>query len=185
MCRTTSNFMKFEANKYYYIHNFGIDYQNIFFSERNKTYFTKKIHKYIEPYAQIMSISLGDNQFHILIKTKENYTGNILNHNIGIMLRSYTRAINKERFRFGSLFCRHTKAFSKLSDIPKRLRNFVNPFIKYFKKGQLTNFPKTIFSFMDFINAKASKIHDLPFTFENIFKHPLEEQRKIQSLQSP
>ena len=177
--------MKFEANKHYYIHNFGIDYQDIFFSERNKAYFTTKIYKYIEPYAKVFSIQLADNQFHILIKTNENYEGNFLNHNIGIMLRSYTRAINKEKQRFGSLFCRHTKAFAKLSDIPKRLRDFVAPFVQYFKHGMLINFSKTINTFFNFIKTEKDTYLDFPISYLKIFDHPADRQKLISIISSP
>ena len=86
--------MNFVADKHYYLHNIGIDYQNIFFSQEHMNYFRKKIKHYISPYASIISIKLADNQFHILIKTKKDYAGTALNHNIGIMLRSYTRAVS-------------------------------------------------------------------------------------------
>jgi len=173
--------MKFSANKHYYIHNTGNDYQDIFFSKRNKDYFVRKIHKYITPYAKVLSIQLANNQFNILIKTKENYSGTLLNHNIGIMLRSYTRAINKEQFRVGSLFRRHTKAFSKLSDIPKRLREFIAPFTKYFKEGQLVNFPKTIKAFINFLKTEKNTFLDFPIAYQDIFQHPF-YNLKTQSL---
>ncbi len=88
------------------------------------------------------------------------------------MLRSYTRAINKEKQRFGSLFCRHTKAFGKLSDIPKRLRNFITPFIQHFKRGRLINFSKTMKTFFMFIKTKKDKYLDSHITFTQIFDHP-------------
>jgi len=165
--------MNFTANKHYYIYNFGIDFNTIFFSQRNKEYFTKKIYEYIKPYAKVISIKLADNQFHILIKTKKDYSGKMLNHNIGIMLRSYTRAVNKERNRIGSLFCRHTKAFSKISDIPKRLREYVKPFIIFLSRGKLVNFSKSINNFFDFMKTDIKYIGDSPLSFKNLFKHPL------------
>jgi len=164
--------MNFSASKHYYIHNFGINYEPIFFSNRNKKYFIKKIHTYITPYAQVISIKLAENQFHILIKVRDNYSGVALNHNIGIMLRSYTRAINKERFRIGSLFCRHTKAFGKLSDIPKRLRAFIKPFTQYFKLGKLVNFPKTVKVFFDFLKLEKNHYQQDNISYNEIFMHP-------------
>ncbi len=177
--------MKFEANKHYYIHNFGIDYQSIFFSERNKKYFRSKISEYITPYAKVISIKLADNQFHILIKTKKEYTGNLLNYNIGILLRSYTRGINKERNRFGSLFCRHTKAFGKLSDIPKRLRNFITPFTKYFKLGKLINFKKTVNTFFNFLKLEKDQYLDFQISYSEIFNHPKNIKSIIKNFSSP
>ena len=177
--------MKFEADKHYYIHNFGIDYLPIFFSKRNEQYFTAKIIKYITPYAKVISIKLAKNQFHILIKTNSEYEGTALNHNIGIMLRSYTRAINKEKNRFGSLFCRHTKAFGKLSDIPKRLRNFIEPFAKYFHFGNLINFGKTVNTFFDFLKSEKDKYLEFPLSFAEIFNHPKNINSNLQKRSSP
>jgi len=169
--------MKFTANKNYYLHNFGIDYQDIFFSERNKKYFLMKIKHYISPYAKVIAVKLANNQFHIFIKTKKDYYGLALNHNIGIMLRSYTRAINKERARIGSLFCRPTKAFKNISDIPKHLRNYIKPFIQFLDKGKLVDFNKTISNFFTFIRNPTSKngirlLKRSKLIFANIYKHP-------------
>jgi len=44
------------------------------------------------------------NHFHFLIYTKQDLENYILNTNIGILLRSYTRAINESMERTGSLF---------------------------------------------------------------------------------
>ncbi len=174
--------MEFKADKHYYLHNFGIDYQKIFFSEEHKNYFKKKITKYIAPYAKVISVKLADNQFHILIKTHKNYEDDSLNFNIGVMLRSYTRAINKQRNRIGSLFCSGTKAFSKISDIPRKLRDFTEPFIKYFKKGAKINFEKSISSFLNFLKPENIKKvsetftkHERPFT--EIFNHPITNKK--------
>ncbi len=182
MYQTNLFTMDFKAEKFYYIHNFGIDFQKIFFSEEHKTYFTKKIYKYIAPYADIISFKLADNQFHILIKTKEDYEGQLLNFNIGVMLRSYTRAINKQRKRVGSLFCSGTKAFSRISDIPNRLRTFITPFLHYFKEGYKVNFGKSIQQFINFLTKDKALKTTSTFTkyklsFEEIFDHPLKKEK--------
>ncbi len=177
--------MKFTANKFYYLHNFGINYQKIFFLEKNKTYFKEKIKKYIQPYAKVVEVKLAENQFHILIKTNEDYEGKDLNNNIGIMLRSYTRAINKQENRIGSLFVQGTKAFSRISEIPSKLRDFIAPFIAHIKKGMTINFGKTVEVFLNFLNDKKKrKLEQDIFTkyklnFSDIFKHPLESLKIV------
>ena len=50
------------------------------------------------------------NHFHFFINTKENLVENALNKKIGTMLSSYTRAINIQEGRTGSLFQEHSKA---------------------------------------------------------------------------
>ena len=56
------------------------------------------------------------NHFHFLIQIKSEDTKRIKN-NIGILLSSYTKAINKSKNRTGGLFQNHTKA--KLIDDEK------------------------------------------------------------------
>lgn len=50
------------------------------------------------------------NHFHIMIFTNNNLETNKLNNAIGTLLRSYTRAINLQEKRKGSLFQQKTKA---------------------------------------------------------------------------
>jgi len=50
------------------------------------------------------------NHFHFFINTDENLIDNALNKKIGTMLSSYTRAINIQEGRTGSLFREHSKA---------------------------------------------------------------------------
>jgi putative transposase len=59
---------------------------------------------HILPYADILCWCLMPNHFHFMLYTKESLKKNELNNNIGVMLRSYTRAINKSYDRNGSLF---------------------------------------------------------------------------------
>jgi len=119
--------MNFEANHAYHIYNQGNNRQKIFFSRENYLFFLKKIHEHILPFADVLAWCLMPNHFHLMIyvnKVKiesealsEAFTRSegltchgTLNDSIGVLLRSYTRAVNKERNRSGSLFRRKTKA---------------------------------------------------------------------------
>ena len=117
--------MNFEKNNIYHVFNQGNNKQLIFYSRRNYEYFLRKIRLYILPYADILAWCLMPNHFHLML-----YINNILldntqgmteshalsvkpitlNDSIGIMLRSYTRGINKERGQTGSIFRKYTKA---------------------------------------------------------------------------
>jgi putative transposase len=124
--------MYFEKNTIYHIYNQGNNRQTIFFKPDNYTYFLKKIREYVLPYGDILCYCLMPNHFHILLYLQETEI-NIdksdvsdgvtrsqpvttigkkrnLNHSIAIMLRSYTRAINKQENSSGSLFREETKA---------------------------------------------------------------------------
>jgi putative transposase len=128
--------MQFEKTHIYHIYNQGNNRQKIFFDRENYLFFLRKIGTYILPYSDILAWCLMPNHFHfmVLVNFKElpgsvgvtwshtdtnppshTDTGHLeklrtFNDSIGIMLRSYTRAINKQRNRSGKLFREATKA---------------------------------------------------------------------------
>ena len=120
--------MQLEKGYIYHIYNQGNNQQKIFYSKENYFYFLKKIKTHISPYAEVIAWCLMPNHFHIMLFVKEieipitnlshrmtpshpmtNKT-RTLNNSIAIMLRSYTRAINKQQNTSGSLFRQKTKA---------------------------------------------------------------------------
>ena len=126
--------MQIEKGYIYHIYNQGNNRQKIFFDGENYLFFLKKIKSYILPYADILAWCLMPNHFHLMVYVRESQcltssealtndannsqslnqsqtlTKRTLNESIGIMLRTYTRAINKQENRTGSLFKEHTKA---------------------------------------------------------------------------
>jgi len=131
--------MHFETNGMYHVYNQGNNRQIIFFNKENYLYFLRKIKIFILPFADILAYCLMPNHFHLMIsivekeapQPKANSTSGsdsivgvtlshpdntstsklmTLNSSIGIMLRSYTRAINKQEKRSGALFREETKA---------------------------------------------------------------------------
>jgi len=127
--------MIFEPDHIYHIYNQGNNRQKIFFNRENYLYFLKKLSDHILPYADVLAWCLMPNHFHLMIFVltnsesftlsetltttfrEEPFTNQIktnsyetLNNSIGVLLRSYTRAINKQRNSTGSLFRKMTKA---------------------------------------------------------------------------
>jgi putative transposase len=125
--------MHFEKTGIYHIYNQGNNRQKIFFSRRNYLFFLEKISHNVLPFADILAWCLMPNHFHLMISVNEvelpkdiikkssgneklstqsmaNNTNILLNHSIGIILASYTRAINIQENRSGSLFRSETKA---------------------------------------------------------------------------
>lgn len=129
--------MQMEPGYFYHIYNRGNKGQKIFYERENYLYFLRKMKEYISPYASIVAWCLMPNHFHwivfvhkatIEIPEKQNsghtmtlshgmtVTENInqktkqrtFNYSIGILLRSYTRAIQKKKKITGSLFQQHT-----------------------------------------------------------------------------
>ena len=124
--------MQIEKGFLYHIYNQGNNHRKIFFNRENYLFFLKKIKTYITPYADVLAWCLMPNHFHLMIFVREielrvpDGGGATLsrtptkivkptkatnfNHSIGIMLSSYTRAINKQNNTSGSLFRDKTKA---------------------------------------------------------------------------
>ena len=128
--------MQFEKGYIYHIYNQGNNKQKIFFNRGNYIFFLKKIKTHILPYGDILAWCLMPNHFHLMVLVNETElkvskivgvassdtddtnrsdtddTEKIrtINNSIGIMLRSYTQAINKQINRTGKLIREKTKA---------------------------------------------------------------------------
>ncbi|MCF6183315.1 MAG: hypothetical protein L3J56_01595 [Bacteroidales bacterium] len=117
--------MQFEKGYLYHIYNQGNNKQKIFFNRDNYLFFLEKIHTHILLYVDVLAWCLMPNHFHFMVlvnktethpmtsshRMSEKRTGErTLNNSIAIMLRSYTRAVNKEQNLSGSLFRQKTKA---------------------------------------------------------------------------
>jgi len=113
--------MHFEKGYIYHIYNQGNNRQKVFFNRENYLYFLRKIGVYMNPYVDILAWCLMPNHFHLMVYMKtisvalSDADGMVtkqrsFNDSIGIMLRSYTNAINKQEKRTGKLFREGTKA---------------------------------------------------------------------------
>jgi putative transposase len=126
--------MEFTEGDLFHIYNRGNNSRKIFFNRDNYLFFILKIREYILPYSNILSWCLMPTHFHLMIELlhkrlppdklivkgieeKDQLNSAIedkkvrtLNDSIAIMLRSYTRAINLQENRTGSLFQQKTKS---------------------------------------------------------------------------
>lgn len=109
--------MEIIEGEVYHIYNRGNNGLQIFFTRENYLYFIKKLKRELLPYCDLLAYCLMPNHFHLMISTKESDKAirGTINAGIGILLRSYTRAIQKQQNITGSLFQQKTKA-KKLSD---------------------------------------------------------------------
>lgn len=114
-----------EKDIIYHLYNRGNNQQKIFFNRDNYLFFLKKAKKHLYPHCDILAYCLMPNHFHFLIsanaeseKTKSHGVKlvNVFSENLRIMLSSYTRAINKQEERSGSLFQQNSK-LKPLNDI--------------------------------------------------------------------
>jgi len=131
--------MKFTENTIFHIYNQGNNRQPIFFKDENYLFFLKKMRDYLLPYGDLLCYCLMPNHFHWLMyvrnlsqevtnpgESSEAVTPSHrlttprqrnLNDSIAILLRSYTRAINLQENRSGSLFRKETKAKDGWEDV--------------------------------------------------------------------
>lgn len=108
------------AGEFYHIYNRGNNKQSIFFKDENYLFFLKKMREHLLPCSDIVAYCLMPNHFHILIQANEQSIKNRkafggkpmqeFAYRIGMMLSSYSQAINKQNKTSGSLFQQKTKA---------------------------------------------------------------------------
>ena len=114
--------MQFEANLMYHIYNQGNNQQQVFFKPENYLFFIRKMRTYMSPHVDFLCYCLMPNHFHFLVVVNSvtqplpNGKERSLNDSIAIMLRSYSRAINKQEGRSGSLFREDTKTKNGIVD---------------------------------------------------------------------
>ncbi len=125
--------MDFAEGHIYHVYNRGNNSQTVFFTHENYLFFLDKLRKFILPHADVLAWCLMPNHFHLMISVKQvqveiveqTTAGGVseqvtrshlltktrsLNDSISILLRSYTRAIQKQERMTGSLFQNRTKA---------------------------------------------------------------------------
>lgn len=141
--------MKYKKGQIYHVFNQGNNRQVIFYENENYLYFLRKVRQYILPYADILCYCLMPNHFHFLIIPNqlasspsnsvkprlklEQLKGHDLDkqeklsQNIGILLSSYTKAVNKKYQRSGSLFRGRTKVKDGWVDDTLTVKNVNSP----------------------------------------------------------
>jgi len=107
-------------NEFYHVYNRGNNKQKIFFTDANYLFFLKKIRAQLLPFSKIISYCLMPNHFHFIIMATEksitersSFGGKPMQefpYRIGILLSSYSQAINKQNKTTGSRFQQKTKA---------------------------------------------------------------------------
>lgn len=98
-----------QANYLYHIFNRGNNSQKIYFTDANYSFFAQKIKKHLLPHFHLLAFCLMPNHFHFLVFTKEHFNSKNFYNDYRIMLSSYTRAVNKQEQRTGSLFQQNSK----------------------------------------------------------------------------
>ena len=103
----------------YHIYNRGNLRRTLFFNRANYLYFLRKIRTHLKPVCEIIAYSLMPNHFHLIIQAThascKNRSGfgnkeiQEFSFQLGVVLNSYTHAINRQNKNVGSLFQQKTK----------------------------------------------------------------------------
>jgi REP element-mobilizing transposase RayT len=105
--------MKFVTDNFYHVFNRGNNRQVIFPQKRNYTFFLSKLKSIVGDYCHIVAYCLMPNHFHMMLYLDEASTGlgikskpllQVLEQKLGTLQSSYTRAINNQENKTGSLF---------------------------------------------------------------------------------
>ncbi|MEX2590753.1 MAG: transposase [Chitinophagales bacterium] len=87
----------------YHLYNRGNNKEQIFFNEENYFYFLHLFKKYLNDYLDMFSYCLMPNHFHFFVRINE-VDSEILREAFRVFFMTYSKAINKQQNRTGSLF---------------------------------------------------------------------------------
>jgi len=111
--------MQLTEGEIYHVYNRGNNKQPIFIRPWNYPYFIKGMERYLIPYCDLLAWCLMPNHFHFLVHANKNsipiindgsFERQRFSQAIKQLLSSYTKAVNKQENRTGSLFQQKTKA---------------------------------------------------------------------------
>jgi putative transposase len=103
----------------YHVFNRGNNSQPIFFNLDNYSFFMQSVRKYLGSKCDMIAWCLMPNHFHFLVHANSHSTEIVkdgsferqqFSQGIKMLLSSYTKALNKQQKRTGSLFQQNTKA---------------------------------------------------------------------------
>lgn len=97
--------MRYQAivsGNYYHVYNRGVNRERIFILDENWLFFLRRLRHYFDRnLATILAYCLMPNHYHLLIHVNCDNFGSAVMHPFTV---SYTKAINKQQNRVGSLF---------------------------------------------------------------------------------
>ncbi|WP_147303523.1 transposase [Rhodohalobacter sp. SW132] len=99
----------FEANEIYHVYNKAVGKEKLFYGEDNYRFFLQKFSQYLSDSAHVYTYCLIPNHFHFLIRVAPTSSPNLISEKFRRFLISYSKSINKQQERSGSLFNKHLK----------------------------------------------------------------------------
>jgi len=115
-----------EPDNYYHVYNRGNNSENLFYTTDNYQFFLRQFNEYLSPYLDVFAFCLLPNHFHFLVRVKTNNERDsmvdlpgfknlaglehphtlekTISQSFSNFFNSYSKAINKQQKRHGSLF---------------------------------------------------------------------------------
>lgn len=132
----TNYLIPLEQGKYYHIYNRGNDGCNIFYKDENYRYFLSKYDSYLSSYFDTFAYCLMPNHFHFMIRVKDQQdfpslrdleslkknnlesltVPQIISEQFRKFFMAYSKAINNQEERTGSLFQKYFRRKEVTSD---------------------------------------------------------------------
>ena len=140
----------------YHIYNRGINGENIFLNDDNKSYFLKLLDKYLTGVCSVFAYCLMNNHFHLLLTI--NSDDEVATQALSNFFNAYAKAFNKATGRTGSLFEKHFKRI-RIED-----ENYLRQLVIYIhlnpKHHFNTEFEDFKFSsYASFLSGKETKLN--------------------------
>ena len=117
----TDYYISFNKDQYYHIFNRGNNGERIFYTPENYNFFLRRFGEYLFGSVDLFGYCLLPNHFHFLIKVREK---DIISEKFRLLFLSYSKAINKQTGRTGSLFQKRFKR-TIIEDTPSLCRAIV------------------------------------------------------------
>ena len=168
-------------DEFYHIYNRGNNQLPIFFNDDNYLFFLKKIREQLSPCSNIICYCLMPNHFHIIIQANEksvverkSFGGKPMQefaYRIGMLLSSYSQAINKQNKTTGSLFQQKTKAKILSEQVEGIQENYLENCFFYvhnnpFEAGLVKTLKDWAYSsYLDYIGERNGTLCDKPIFF--------------------
>jgi putative transposase len=99
-------YSEFYPDQYYHIYNRGNNREKIFFEPGNYPFFLRRLDEYLLACIELFAFCLLQNHFHLLVKVKDKTS---IHEQFRLFFLSYSKAINKQSDRTGSLFQKRFK----------------------------------------------------------------------------
>ncbi len=156
--------MKLYSNELFHIYNRGNNRQQIFFNRENYIYFLEKVNTFLKPHADVMAWCLMPNHFHFMVYISADRDVKELSKGIQVILRSYTRGVNKQQGRTGSLFTQNTCSKALLDEFREKKKPYTETCFHYIHQnpvkaglvGQMEDWEFS--SFRDYIGLRNGRL---------------------------